>query len=138
MKPLRVLAGSVATIVLLVSSGHAERVGPTDTWVDITRPLPYRIEGGSKEFQAAGEICSLMKTFVVEGDGVTVKFTPKSNRRGRYYDSRKVDGVEVLGRGTYEVQYDGRLAIGIVATDSGSGEETGTYRLKHVPGACME
>jgi hypothetical protein len=138
MKPLRVLAGSVVTIVLLVSSGRAERVGPTETWVDITRPLPYRIEGGSKEFQAAGEICSLMKTFVVEGEGVTVRFTPKSNRRGRYYNSRKVDGVEVVGRGTYEVQYDGRIAIGIVATDTGSGEETGIYRLKHVPGACME
>lgn len=138
MKPLRVLAGSVATIVLLVSSGHAERVGPTDTWVDFTEPLPYLIEGGSKEFQAAGEICSLMQVFVVEGDGVTVKFTPKSNRRGRYSYSRKAGGAEVVGRGTYEVQYDGRIAIGIVATGSDAGEETGTYRLKPVPGACTK
>jgi hypothetical protein len=138
MKPLRVLVGSAATIVLLVSSGRAERVGPTDTWVDLTRPLPYHIEGGSKEFHATGEICSLMKSFVVEGSGVAVKFTPNSNRRGRYSLSRKVDGAEVEGRGTYEVQYDGRIAIGIVATGSDSGEETANYRLKQVPGACKE
>jgi len=128
MKPLRIISGSLITI-MLVSSGRAERVGLTQTWVDNTRPLAYRIEGGSDEFHAAGEVCSLMRTFVIEGNGVRVKFTPNSSRRGRYDYSRKLDGVESGGRGTYEVQYDGRIAIGIV-----TGKET--YRLKETPGAC--
>jgi len=131
MKPLRVIAGSVVTIALLVSGSRAEQVGPAETWVDSTRPMAYRIEGGSKDLFATGEICSLMKAFVAEGEGVTLKFTPKTTRRGRYSISRKVSGVEVDGRGDYEVQYDGPMAIGIVAG-------TGTFRLKRVPGGCAD
>ena len=49
----------------------------------------------------------------------------------------EVDGVEVDGRGTYAVQYENLIAIGIVATSSGAREETEFfYRLKHAPGAC--
>jgi hypothetical protein len=129
MKPLRIVAGSVVTIVLLVSSGHAERVGATQTWVDDARPLAYRIEGGLDEFQATGEVCDLMKSFVVEGGGVTIKFTPKSNRKGRYSYSGKVDGAEVEGRGTYIVEYDDLVAIKIVASEF-------FYRLERAPGAC--
>jgi len=136
MTLLRVIAGSIVTIALLVSSGRAERIGITETWVDVTRPLAYRIEGGSDEFLATGEICSLMHTFVVAGGGVTVRFTPKSNRRGRYDYSGKVDGVAVKRRGTYEVQYDGRIAFGIVAASLDAQEETEFYRLQQVPGAC--
>jgi hypothetical protein len=138
MKPLRVFTGSIALMVLLVAGGRAERVGLTQTWVDNSRPLAYRIEGGSNEFHATGEICSLMKTFVVEGGGVTVKFMPRSTRRGRYEYSRKVEGVDVVEQGNYEVQYDGAWAIGIVATGVDAGEETGTYRLKLFPGACRD
>jgi hypothetical protein len=136
MKSLRIVAGSIVSIALLVSSGRAERVGITQTWVDNVRPLAYRIEGGSHEFRATGEICSLMQSFVVAGGGVKVKFTPKSSRRGRYDYSGKVGGVEVGGRGTYEVQYDGRFAFGIVATSSDAGEKTEFYRLEQVQGAC--
>jgi hypothetical protein len=128
MKPLRVVA-VLLTSVLLVSSGRAERVGLSQTWVDNMRPPAYRIEGGSNEFHATGEICSLMQSFVLEAAGVKLKFSPKSRRSGRYVFSGKVDGVEVEGNGTYEVQYDGRFAIGIVA-----GAET--YSLKQLPGAC--
>jgi hypothetical protein len=128
MKPLRVVAGSIVAIALLVSSGHAERVGPTDTWVDDARPLAYRIEGGLKEFQATGEICNLMQSFVVKGDGVTIKFIPKSN--GRYEYSGKVGGVDVEGRGTYVVEYDDHSAIKLVATEF-------FYMLKRAPGACQ-
>lgn len=120
MKPLHVTAGSLITL-LLVSSGHAERVGLTQTWVDNTRPLAYRIEGGSDQFHGSGEICNLMQSFVVKGGGFTVKFIPKSTRGGRYEYSG--------GGGTYEVQYDGRIPFGIVTG-------TETYRLKEMPGAC--
>jgi hypothetical protein len=136
MKPLRIVAGSIVMIVLLVSSVRAERVGLTQTWVDNTRPLAYRIDGGSKEFHATGEICDLMQSFVLEGGGVKVKFSPKSSRRGRYAYSGKVGGIDVEGRGTYEVQYDGRIAIGIVATSPSAREGTETYRLTQMPGAC--
>ena len=136
MTALRVLAGSIITIALLVSSGRAERVGLTQTWVDNPRPLAYRIEGGSDEFLATGEICSLMQSFVVEGGGVTVRFTPKSSRRGRYAYSGKVDGATVNGRGTYEVQYDGRIAFGIVAASAEAPEDMEFYRLEQVRSAC--
>lgn len=136
MKPLRMLAGSIAVAALLVSSGRAERVGLTQTWVDDTKPLPYRIEGGSDEFHATGEICSLMRVFVVKGGGVTVRFSPQSTLRGRYTYSRKVEGADVERRGVYEVQYDGRFAIGIVASDSSAPEGTVIFRLKPLPGAC--
>jgi hypothetical protein len=136
MKPLRIVAGSIVTIVLLVSGVHAQRVGLTETWVDGTRPLTYRIEGGSEKFPVIGEICDLMQPFAVEGGGVTVKFSPKSNRKGSYVYSGKVDGIDVNGRGTYEVQYDGRLAIGIVVTGPNAREGMATYRLKPAPGAC--
>ena len=136
MKSLRIVAGSIVSIALLVSSGRAERVGITQTWVDNVRPLAYRIEGGSDEFRASGEICSLMQSFVVAGGGVKVKFTPKSSRRGRYDYSGNVDGVDVDGRGTYEVQYDGRIAFGIVTTSLDAGEKTEFYRLEQVQGAC--
>ena len=137
MKPLSIVAGSIVTIVLLVSSGRAEHVGITQTWVAETRPLAYRIAGGSNEFHATGEICNLMQSFVVESGDVRIKFTPKSIRKGRYDYSGKVDGVEVDGRGTYVVQYENLIAIGIVATSSGEPEETEFfYRLKHAPGAC--
>lgn len=136
MKSLRVVAGSIVAIALLVSSGRAERVGLTQTWVDNVRPLAYRIEGGSDEFRASGEICSLMQSFVVAGDGIKVKFTPKSNRRGRYDYSGRVGGADVGGRGTYEVQYDGRIAFGIVTTSLDAGEKREFYRLEQVQGAC--
>lgn len=131
MQPLRTVAVSIAISMLLVPGGRAERVGLTDTWVENTRPVAYRIEGGSAGYFATGEICSLMKSFVVEGGGVTVKFTPKTTRRGRYVYSGNADGVDVEGRGAYEVQFDGQLAIGIVAGP-------GTYRLKPVAGVCRE
>lgn len=138
MKPPSIVAGSIVTIVLLVSSGRAERVGLTQAWVDDTRPLAYRIEGGSNEFRASGEICNLMQSFVVESGDVTIKFIPKSSRKGRYDYSGKVDGVEVDGRGTYEVQYENLIAIGIVATSASEREETEFfYRLKPAPGACV-
>jgi hypothetical protein len=124
MNPLRIAAGSIITILSLSSSGRAERVGLTQTWVDVTRPLAYRIEGGSDEFHAAGEICSLMQSFVVEGGGVTVKFSPKSTRGGSYAYSGKGGGS-----GIYLVQYDGRIPFRIVAG-------TETYRLTQTPGAC--
>ena len=136
MKALPIVAGSIVTIGLLVSSGRAERVGLTQTWVDNNQPLAYRIEGGSDEFHATGEICSLMQSFVVEGDGVTVRFSPKSTREGRYAYSGKVGGVDVDRRGTYEVQYDGRIAFGIVATRSDSQEGAETYRLKRTSAPC--
>ena len=136
MKSLRVVASSIVTLAVLVSSGRAERVGLTQTWVDNVRPLAYRIEGGSDEFRASGEICSLMQSFVVAGGGVKVKFTPKSSRRGRYDYSGNVGGVDVDGRGTYEVQYDGRIAFGIVTTSLDAREKTEFYRLEQVQGAC--
>jgi hypothetical protein len=139
MKPLSIVAGSIVTIVLLVSSGRAEHVGINQTWVAVTRPLAYRIEGGSNEFRASGEICNLMQSFVVESGGVKIKFTPKSKSQGRYDYSGKIDGVEVDGRGTYVVEYKDLIAIGIVATSSGEPEKTEFfYRLKHAPGACLE
>ena len=139
MKPLNIIAGSIVTIGLLVSSGNAERVGPTETWVEDTRPLAYRIEGGSNEFRASGEICDLTQSFAVESRDVKIKFVPKSNRKGRYDYSGKVDGVEVAGRGTYVVEYQNIIAIGIVATNADASEKTEFfYRLKHAPGACME
>ena len=139
MKPLRILAGSIVTITLLVSSGRAERVGLTGTWVDAARPLAYRIAGGSNEFRATGEICNLMHSFVVESGDVKIKFTPQSNRKGRYEYSGKIDGVDVDGRGTYFVEYRDRVAIGIVATRLDAEEETEFfYRLTRAPGACWE
>jgi len=74
--------------------------------------------------------------FVLEARAVTIKFIPKSNRKGRYVYSGKVDGVGVDGRGTYEVQYDGRTAIGLVATGADERAATETYRLTQMPGAC--
>jgi hypothetical protein len=136
MKSLRVIAGSIVTIVLLVSSGHAQRVGLSETWVDSTRPFAYRIEGGSEKFHATGKICDLTRSFVLEGGGVRVKFTPKSNLRGRYAYSGKIDGVVVDGRGTYEVQYDGLIAIGIVAASLDAPKESEVYRLEQVRGDC--
>ena len=124
MTSLRVIAGSIFTIALSVSSGRAERVGLTQIWVDIPRPLAYRIEGGSGEFLATGEICSLMQSFVVAGGG--------------YDYSGKVDGVAVKRRGTYEVQYDGRIAFGIVAASLDLQAETEFYKLEHVRGACRD
>lgn len=136
MKPVHIVAGCIVTTVLLASSGHAERLGGTQTWVDMARPFPYRIEGGSDEFAASGEICDLMKTFVLEGAGVKVKFIPKSTRRGRYTYAGKVGGADVSGNGTYEVQYDGLYAIGIVASDSSAVDGAEVYRLRPMRGGC--
>ena len=77
-------------------SAHADAVTlAACAWVDVARPFPYRIEGGSNEFAASGEICDLMKSFVLEGASVEVKFIPKSTRKRRYTYAGKVDGAEV-------------------------------------------
>ncbi len=62
MKPLSIVAGSIVTIVLLVSSGRAERVGITEAWVDAVR-------GDSRRcVLATGGHTSVYEMSLLEGD----------------------------------------------------------------------
>lgn len=80
----------------------------------------YSIEGGADEFHGTGTICDLNRPFTVEGSGNVVKFTPSSARGGSYSYSGNMSGFAVWGQGSYTVQYQGDVAVGITASGPGS------------------
>ncbi|MGQ2990787.1 MAG: hypothetical protein ACT6RD_06025 [Brevundimonas sp.] len=80
----------------------------------------YSIEGGADEFHGTGLICDIGQPFTVEGNGVTVNFTPSSPQGGSYRYSGSMYGFRLSGNGTYTVTYNGDVATGIVATGPGS------------------
>jgi len=100
----------------------------------------YSASGGADEFHGTGQICDLAEQFFIEGSGVTVRFEPSSSEGGRYSYSGKMSGFAVFGHGTYEVQFDGDVAVSITATGPGSVKtpmgtqtRTGTEKYQLVP-----
>lgn len=87
-----------------------------------TGSTAYRIEGGAGEFHGTGTACDLAEPFQISGSGVTVKFTPSSDRAGTYEYQGSMSGFAVKGHGTYTVNYDGGLATSMRGTGPGSVE----------------
>jgi hypothetical protein len=80
----------------------------------------YSASGGADEFHGTGEICDLAQQFFIEGSGVTVRFEPSTEAGGRYSYSGNMSGFAVYGNGTYQVKFDGDVAVSITATGPGS------------------
>ncbi len=99
------------------------RRGKATLKLDIsTGASAYRIEGGADEFHGTGIACDLAEPFVVSGSGVTVRFTPSSDRAGTYEYQGSMSGFAVMGSGTYSVRYTGDTAASMSATGPGSVE----------------
>jgi hypothetical protein len=103
-------------------------------------------EGGADEFRGTGHVCDLTQPFRVSGSGVTVSFTPTSDRAGSYSYEGSMSGFGVQGKGRYSVDYNGDLPTqiraygpGSVSTPNGTvaGEGDERYTLTPAPeGNC--
>jgi hypothetical protein len=82
----------------------------------------FQIEGGADEFRGSGHVCDLTKPFRVSGSGVTVTFTPTTDRSGSYDYKGSMSGFAVHGRGRYNVDYAGEVPTRIRAYGPGSVE----------------
>jgi len=80
----------------------------------------FQIEGGADEFRGTGHVCDLTQPFRVSGSGVTVSFTPTSDRAGSYSYEGSMSGFGVQGKGRYSVDYNGDLPTQIRAYGPGS------------------
>ncbi len=105
-------------------------VGKATLDFDTRTSRAYHLEGTQGEFHGVGDVCDLEETFVVEGNGVTVRFEPDSAAGGRYTYSGAMTGddngkpmkLHVHGKGTYVVKYAGDVAVGITAHGPGTVE----------------
>jgi hypothetical protein len=79
----------------------------------------YLASGGADEFHGTGTICSLAQPFTIEGSGVTMSFTPSSDKGGTYTYRGSMQGFEVSGKGTYTVTANDKGGT-ITATGEGS------------------
>lgn len=68
-----------------------------------TYKASFAAEGGGGEWQASGQICSLVEPFTLTGNGLTAHFTPASETGGSYTLSGSAGGVSWSGTGTYQV-----------------------------------
>lgn len=69
-----------------------------------TNLAAYLADGGADAFHGSGTICSFSKPFVISGSGVTVNFTPTSDKGGTYDYSGNMSGFAVWGHGVWEVE----------------------------------
>jgi hypothetical protein len=79
----------------------------------------YLASGGADEFHGTGTICSLAQPFTIEGSGVTMSFTPSSDKGGTCTYRGSMQGFEVSGKGTYTVTANDKGGT-ITATGEGS------------------
>jgi hypothetical protein len=108
------------TASIAFESRSKRGVGKATLDFDTGLARAYRMDGGADEFHGSGVVCSLSQQFFIEGSGVTVRFEPSSDRGGRYSYSGNMSGFAVYGHGTYTVNFDGEVAVGITATGPGS------------------
>ena len=80
----------------------------------------YNIEGGGGEFKGMGSTCDLTQPFTVEGNAnIVVDFTPTDRNGGIYSYTGNISGAKLSGKGTYKVQYNGEVPVGITASGPG-------------------
>jgi hypothetical protein len=80
----------------------------------------YAAEGGLQDFHGSGTICNFAEPFFIQGGGNEVKFVPTSEKGGTYTYAGNMSGFGVFGNGTYTVEYQGDVPVGITATGPGS------------------
>ena len=134
--------GAAMSIKLTVIS---KRVKAEETLKINTMGNVFKIEGGADEFHGTGIVCDFNKPFKVSGSGVTVAFTPSSEKAGTYTYKGNMSGFPVSGEGTYTVTYDGDTPVRMtgrgpgsvqtpVGTTSGGGTEE--YTILPMSGGC--
>ncbi|CAN5365945.1 hypothetical protein BH11ACT3_BH11ACT3_09860 [soil metagenome] len=132
-------AGTTATLTLKTAS---RRGGAT-----LTVPLKpggdaYTATGGGGEFKGTGTICDIDKPFTISGGGLTMEFSPTGPTNGTYSYNGSLGGFGVSGGDTYNVVYDGDIAVsieagGVGAINSGqSAYGTEHYDLAPLPSGC--
>ncbi|MDH5265220.1 MAG: hypothetical protein OEX21_10765 [Betaproteobacteria bacterium] len=80
----------------------------------------YYAEGGLQDFHGTGTICDIARTFTIQGGGNVVTFQPVSEKGGTYSYQGVMKGFGVFGKGTYVVDYNGGVPVGITGTGVGS------------------
>lgn len=81
----------------------------------------YDIEGGGGEFKGSGSTCDLTQPFTVEGNAnIVVEFTPTDAKGGSYSYTGNISGAKLSGKGTYTVQYNGEVPVGIKGSGPGT------------------
>lgn len=105
----------------------------------------FTIEGGADEFHGTGIVCDFTKPFKISGSGVTVTFTPSSEKAGKYTYKGNMSGFGVSGHGTYDVTYQGDAPVHMTARGPGSvqtplgtpsAEGTEEYTISPMSGTC--
>lgn len=132
---------SLTPVVIRRAPGSLTHVAPNKTGVQMTIDLKarsrrgsavqqfflktvdacYSIEGGGGEFKGTGETCDLTQPFRVEGNAdIVVDFSPTDANGGTYSYTGRIMGAKLSGKGTYKVQYNGEVPIGITGSGPGT------------------
>ncbi len=111
-------AGAQTGLELRARSRRGAAIEQYSWW---TAESCYNIDGGGGEFVGQGSTCDLTQPFTVEGNAeIRVDFTPTDAKGGTYSYTGRVMGAKLAGKGTYTVQYNGAMPVGITATGPGT------------------
>lgn len=109
--------GATMTITLKATSRRGNAT--TDLTIN-TKGMVFKLDGGADAFHGTGIVCDFAKPFLVNGDGLKVKFTPTSKTGGTYDYSGTLHGFEAWGKGTYTVTYNGDDPVHLTSKGPGT------------------
>jgi hypothetical protein len=119
------IAGDAGTRSSVLLKTESRRGRDTESIAIGTARRSYFAEGGGGEIVVSGEICDLVRPFVLTGGGVTLSFFPENEAGGTrvYEDDGSFGGglVVLTGEGPYSVSFDeAGVATGIVGAGTGT------------------